>query len=97
MLGTDRCDQLAESKTVRMKSRRWTLSPLCYMLDVARVNARTVALIQNERFSLGTREFARELVRELVTPHIQRRMQMRGIQTYIKYKVRVSDPYLDPH
>jgi hypothetical protein len=71
------------------------------MLDVARVNARTVGEIQAERGSLGqalgSREFARELVRELVTPHIQRRMQMRGIQTYVKLKARVSDPYFDPH
>jgi hypothetical protein len=47
MGGTDRCDQLAEAKTVRMKSRRWPMSPLCYMLDVARVNSRTIGILQD--------------------------------------------------
>jgi hypothetical protein len=46
MGGTDRCDQLSEAKTVRMKSRRWPMSPLCYMLDVARVNGRTIGMLQ---------------------------------------------------
>jgi hypothetical protein len=89
MNGTDRCDQLSEAKTCRMKSRRWPLSPLCYMLDVARVNARTVGLLQEGRVSLDTRNFVRELVRELVTPQIQRRIKMRGIQTYIKIKAEI--------
>jgi len=86
MGGTDRCDQLSESKTVRIKSRRWTLSPLCYMLDVSRVNARTVGLLQGGREILDTRNFARQLVRELVTPHIKRRLKKKGIQKFVKIK-----------
>jgi hypothetical protein len=46
MGGVDRMDQLMMSKTVRIKSKRWPMSCLSYMLDTARVNARTIGLIQ---------------------------------------------------
>lgn len=46
MNGTDRVDQLMQSYTVRMKSRRWPMSVLSYLMDTARVNSRTIALIQ---------------------------------------------------
>jgi hypothetical protein len=46
MNGTDRVDQLMESYSVRMKSRRWPMSVLSFLLDTARVNARTIAQIQ---------------------------------------------------
>jgi hypothetical protein len=46
MGGCDRMDQLMMAKTSRIKSRRWPMSVLTYMLDTARVNARTVGLIQ---------------------------------------------------
>ncbi len=86
MGGTDRVDQLMQSKTVRIKSNRWTMSVLCYMLDTARVNARTVALLQNSSVVPDTRDFGYDLVRDLVTPHIKRRVQMHGIQRYVKIK-----------
>jgi hypothetical protein len=46
MGGVDRMDQLMMSKTVRIKSKRWPMSCLAFMLDTARVNARTIGLIQ---------------------------------------------------
>jgi hypothetical protein len=49
MGGCDRVDQLMAAKTVRFKSKRWPMSCLAYMLDTARVNARTVGLIQKVR------------------------------------------------
>jgi hypothetical protein len=49
MGGVDRMDQLMGSKTVRIKSRRWPMSCLTYMLDTARVNARTIGMIQKVR------------------------------------------------
>jgi hypothetical protein len=86
MGGCDRMDQLMMSKTVRIKSRRWPMSTLAYMLDTARVNARTIGLIQNRCVVPDTRQFGKELVRDLVTPHIRRRLQMRGLQTYVSMK-----------
>jgi hypothetical protein len=46
MGGVDRMDQLMNSKSARIKSRRWPMSCLSFMLDTARVNARTICLIQ---------------------------------------------------
>jgi hypothetical protein len=46
MLGTDRVDQLAQHYSVRMKSNRWPMSVLSYILDTCRVNARTIGFLQ---------------------------------------------------
>jgi hypothetical protein len=46
MLGTDRVDQYAQFFTTRVKSKRWPMSVLCYLLDTSRVNARTIGLLQ---------------------------------------------------
>ncbi len=61
---------------------------VCYMLDTARVNSRTIGLLQEGRKAQGTRDFARELVRELVTPHIKRRLLMPGVQKFVKAKAQ---------
>lgn len=54
-----------------------------YMFDTSRVNARTVALLREAGDVLPARSFGFAIVRELVTPHIQRRMVGPGIQTYV--------------
>jgi hypothetical protein len=46
MLGTDRMDQLAQHYSVRVKSSRWPMSVLSYILDTCRVNARTIGFLQ---------------------------------------------------
>jgi hypothetical protein len=46
MGGCDRVDQLMMAKSTRFKSRRWPMSVLAYLLDTARVNSRTIRLIQ---------------------------------------------------
>jgi len=46
MLGTDRVDQIQSWFTVRMKSKRWPMSVFSYMMDTARVNARTISKLQ---------------------------------------------------
>jgi hypothetical protein len=88
MGGVDNMDQLMMSKTVRIKSKRWPMSCLSFMLDTARVNARTIALIQDQRHVPDTRLFAKELVRELVTPHIQRRIMARSLQNHVHVKAQ---------
>jgi hypothetical protein len=57
-----------------------------YMLDTARVNARTIALLQPGRQVPDTRHFGLDLVRELVTPHIKRRLLKPGVQNFVKAK-----------
>jgi hypothetical protein len=54
-----------------------------YMIDTARVNARTVALLREAGPVLPSRSYGFALVRELVTPHIKRRMVKNGIQKYV--------------
>jgi hypothetical protein len=106
---------------------------VAYMLDTSRVNARTIAMLQEVNvFSLtsctalrslksiiividlnplifqfiayfpqgqpllqDTRKFGNALIRALVTPHILRRLQRHGIQTYIKMKAHVYLGSLD--
>jgi hypothetical protein len=46
MLGTDRMDQLGQNFTTRVKSKRWTMSVLSYILDTCRVNARTIGSLK---------------------------------------------------
>jgi hypothetical protein len=46
MGGTDRVDALMQHKSVKWKSLRWPTTNWAYMLDTARVNCRTVALLQ---------------------------------------------------
>jgi hypothetical protein len=53
------------------------------MIDTARVNARTVALLQNRDDVLASRGFGFAIVREFVTPHIRRRMQKPGVQKFV--------------
>lgn len=88
MGGTDIVDMLIQSKTVRWKSDRWTMSALAYMLDTAAVNANTIAGLQEGRTKPDTRDFRYELVADLVIPHIRRRLAGPGIQTRIKDKAR---------
>lgn len=54
------------------------------MIDTARVNARAVAVERDTGVIPGNRVFAFAIVRALVTPHIQRRMAMPGVQRFVK-------------
>jgi hypothetical protein len=66
------------------------LFSVAYMLDTARVNGRTIRLLQKERQGPvpNTRQFAQELVRDLVTPHLTRRLQRPGLQTFVKVRAQ---------
>jgi hypothetical protein len=46
MGGTDRVDALMQAKSVKWKSQRWPTTNWAYILDTARVNCRTIALLQ---------------------------------------------------
>jgi hypothetical protein len=51
MLGTDRVDQLAQHYSVRMKSKRWPMSVLSFILNTIRVNAKTIGDLQEVSYS----------------------------------------------
>ena len=57
---------------------------MAFIIDTARVNARTVAVLRETGDVAANRNFAFEVVRGLVTPHILRRMAGPGIQKYVR-------------
>ena len=57
---------------------------MAFIIDTARVNARTVAVLRGAGNVAANRNFAFLVVRGLVTPHILRRMAGPGIQTHVK-------------
>ena len=57
---------------------------MAFIIDTARVNARTVAVLRDAEKVAANRNFAFLVVRGLVTPHILRRMTKPGIQTHVK-------------
>lgn len=69
--------------------KRFVFFSVAYQLDVSRVNARTVAILQNRGPVPDSRAFGFALVRALVTPHIVRRMERHGIQTFVKLSAKV--------
>jgi hypothetical protein len=73
--GTDICDQRIENFTVKVKSRRWTMPALAYLLDTARVNAQTVHAFNNGNNprSYESFELCHELAESLMMPQILRR------------------------
>ena len=89
MGGTDRVDQLIGNMSCRWKSDRWTMNTFAFMLDTARVNSRTVALLQDGRDVPTSRKYGFDLVRDLVTPHILSRMASPGIQNFVKLSAKV--------
>jgi hypothetical protein len=88
MGGTDIVDQLMAHKSVRWKSDRWTMSALAFMLDTAAVNATTLYGLKFKIKKPATRKFRFDMIRDLVTPHILRRLRTPGIQNRIKMKAK---------
>ena len=71
-----------------MKSNRWTMSALSFMLDTAAVNANTIAGLRRGASKPDTRNFRFALVKDLVGRHIKKRMVSFGLQTRIIQKGR---------
>ena len=73
--GTDIMDQRMGNYTTKFISLRWTMAVLCYILDTARVNAQTI-YFKNKGEDVrksDSYQFAKDLVKELITPHVLRR------------------------
>jgi hypothetical protein len=63
---------------VRWKTDRWTMSALAFMLDTAAVNATTLYGLKFGIKKPATRKFRFDMIRDLVTPHILRRLRTPG-------------------
>ena len=69
--GVDVVDLISAKMLTRMKTRRWTLNVLAFMLDVARINAKTIVKENTPTKPLSTFQFTWELGKSLVRSCIQ--------------------------
>ena len=67
----------------------YLLLSVAFLLDTARVNSRTVAILQEDGDVPTTRAYGFELVKALVTPHIVTRMASPGIQNFVKMSAQL--------
>ena len=80
--GVDIVDLLSTSHSTRMKTKRWPLNGLAFVLDTCRTNAKTIFTNNNVKFS--NFEFTYELGKSLVLPNIERRYRnSNGLQIKI--------------
>ena len=87
-IGTDIVDQRNERGSTKSKSNKWTKVAFSYVLDVSRNNALVVfsKATNVEVKKVNTFEFSMNLVKELITAHIQRR-SLDGLNQPILAKV----------
>ena len=76
-----------------MKSRKWTMNVLNYLLDTARVNSQSVyCKVKNENVrTSNSYRFAMDLAKALIVPHILRREKNpKGIQSPTLHKMALA-------
>ena len=71
--GVDVVDLISAKMSTRMKTKRWTLYVFAFILDTARINARTIFKENTPTKPLSTFQFTWELGKSLVRSCIQRR------------------------
>jgi hypothetical protein len=73
--GTDIVDQRMGSYSTNTKSRKWTMTALCYILDTARVNSQTLWSLNNLKnpIKVNSFDYGYELCMALIVPQIQGR------------------------
>ena len=69
--GIDVVDLISSNCSTRMKSKRWSLNSLAFILDTARTNANTI--LKENNVKMSTHEFTYQLARALCLPSVQRR------------------------
>ena len=91
--GTDIVDQMNDYFTTRAKSLRWVMIVLYYMLDSARVNAKTLWCIKN-----GIKiNFGWDLAKTLTVPHVIRRdVNGLGLMVELKRKLFLGTAFVVP-
>ena len=87
--GTAECDKRSESYCCKPKSKKWTIVALCYVLDMARINAGTIfALNHNEspwKSPLSSFDFGCNLTQVFILPFIKAR-SIHGLNKAIQLK-----------
>lgn len=88
--GTDTFDQLCHAYTVARRANRWPLRIFYGMLDQAAVNARILWSISQgpgtENHTTAVKSL-KKLVRYLVTPHMERRLQSESLYKELKINI----------
>ena len=88
--GIDIPDQRVRTYTCKVKTRKWTLVALSYVLDMARTNSQTVYKINNKKTEVDSFEFGWELAKSLVKNFTKRRpyclFEKHHITTYSRRK-----------
>lgn len=91
--GTDIIDARMAKYSSSSKSRKWTLTVLAYMMDVARVNSQTIWSFNNDQNPRTSNSFlfGYELSKQLVLPLIERRAvpPLVGIPISVQSKMSV--------
>ena len=68
-------DQISSRKTTKIKSKRWPINALAFLLDVIRTNPKVLLEESNIPQKLTTFEFTYQLGKSLVLQDIQRRYE----------------------
>ena len=89
--GTEIVDQMNNYFTTRAKSLRWAMIVHFYMLDTARVNAKTIWCIKNgiDHQELQSYNFGWDLAKTLTMPHLIRR-DVNGLGLIVQLKRNLS-------
>ena len=89
-VGTDDYDQRAESYSVKPTSRKWTIVPFSYVLDMARINAVTVLSLNRkenpQHSATSSFDFIYNLSKSLCLPFIESR-SLNGLSRNIILKI----------
>ena len=97
--GTDIVDQMNDYFTTRAKSLRWVMIVLYYMLDTARVNAKTIWCIKNgiDHHKLKSYNFGWDLAKTLTMPHVIRRdVNGLGLMVQLKRNLFLGTAFVVP-
>ena len=85
--GVDIVDLLSTIRSTRIKSKRWSLNALVFVLGTCRTNAKTI--VGDNDIQVTNFEFRYELSKALVLPSIQRRFKnQNSLQIKILHKMR---------
>ena len=82
--GIDIPDQRVGTYTCKVKTTKWMLVALSYVLDMARTNSQTLYKINNEKTEVDRFEFGWELAKSLVKNFMLERLQKGGLTAYLK-------------
>ena len=69
--GVDVVDLISSNCSTKIKSKRWPLNRLAFILDTTRTNANTI--LKENNVKMSTHEFTYQLARALCLPSVQRR------------------------